>query len=192
MGNMPSWEVSMDCQSIPVHRDICSERQVQPLVESLLRVLKTEIDLQKELQCSLEEERRILKRPAPHQILQSNAKKENILLKAMMLDEVIADIVKNISQIANFQKQITLSELSVLATPPLQAELQNCRKLLASLVMNNRALNEKNRDLLEMLLRLVNNSMRVIMNLISADSDYIGSGERKTAHMTGAVFCMKG
>jgi hypothetical protein len=59
-------------------------------------------------------------------------------------------------------------------------------------VMNNRALNEKNRDLLEMLLRLVNNSMRVITNLISADSDYIGSGERKTAHMTGAVFCMKG
>ena len=182
----------MDCQSIPANHDVCSERQIQPLVESLLRMLKTEIDLQKELQCALEEERRILKRPASHQVLQSNAKKESILLKAMMLDEVIADIVKKISRIVNFQKQITLSELSLFATPPLQVELQNCRQLLASLVMNNRALNEKNRDLLEMLLRLVNNSMRVIMNLINADSDYIGSGERKLAPVTGTVFCMKG
>ena len=189
---MPSWEVNMDCQSIPANHDVCSERQIQPLVESLLRMLKTEIDLQKELQCALEEERRILKRPASHQVLQSNAKKESILLKAMMLDEVIADIVKKISQIVNFQKQITLSELLLFATPPLQVELQNCRKLLASLVMNNRELNERNRDLLDMLLHLVNNSMRVITNLMTANSDYLGTGERNQARMTGAVLCLEG
>ena len=90
------------------------------------------------------------------------------------------------------EQHITLSDLSAYATPPLQAELQNCRKLLASLVMNNRELNLNNRDLLDMLLRLVNNSMRVITNLMSADSDYIGSGQRNPARMTGAVLCMKG
>ena len=94
---MPSREVTMGCQSIPAYHDVSGERQIQPLIESLLSALKTEIDLQKELQCSLEEERRVLKRPDSNQILQSNAKKENILLKAMMLDEVIADIVKKIS-----------------------------------------------------------------------------------------------
>jgi flagellar biosynthesis/type III secretory pathway chaperone len=183
----------MDCQSIPVYHDVSGERQVQPLIESLLSVLKTEIDLQKELQRSLEEECRILKRPDSNRLLQSNAKKENILLKAMMLDEVIADIVKKITRTANIREQhVTLSELSAYANPPLQAELQNCRELLASLVMNNREVNQNNRDLLDMLLRLVNNSMRVITNLMSADSDYIGSGQRNTAHMTGAVLCMKG
>ncbi len=132
----------MDCQSIPAYHDVSGERQIQPLIESLLSALKTEIDLQKELQCSLEEERRVLKRPDSNQLLQSNAKKETILLKAMMLDEVIADIVKKISQTVNIREQhITLSDLSAYATPPLQAELQNCRKLLASLVMNNRELN---------------------------------------------------
>jgi len=55
-----------------------------------------------------------------------------------------------------------------------------------------RELNENNRDLLDMLLRLVNNSVRVITNLMSADSDYIGSGQRNPARMTGAVVCMKG
>jgi hypothetical protein len=190
---MPSREVTMGCQSIPAYHDVSGKRQIQPLIESLLSALKTEIDLQKELQCSLEEERRVLKRPDSNQILQSNTQKENILLEAMMLDEVIADIVKKISHTANIREQhITLSDLSAYASPPLQAELQNCRKLLASLVMNNRELNLNNRDLLDMLLRLVNNSMRVITNLISADSDYIGSGQRNTARMTGAVLCMKG
>lgn len=183
----------MGYQSIPAYHDASGERQIQPLIESLLSALKTAIDLQKELRGSLEEERRVLRKPDSDQLLQSNAKKENILLEAMMFDEITADIVKKISQIANIREQpITLSHLSAYATPPLQAELQNCRKLLASLVMNNRELNQNNQDLLDMLLRLVNNSMRVITNLINADSDYIGSGQRNPACMTGAVLCMKG
>ena len=183
----------MAYQSIPAHRDISSEPQVRPLIESLVSALKTEIGLQKELQRSLEEERGILKQPDAKQLLASNARKETILLKAMMVDEVIAGIVKQISRTANIpERQITLSGLSAYAPPPLQTELRKCRELLASLVMNNRELNENNRDLLDMLLRLVNNSVRVITNLMSADSDYIGSGQRNPARMTGAVVCMKG
>jgi hypothetical protein len=190
---MPAWEVNMDCQSIPAYQDVHNERQLQSLVESLLMVLKNEIDLQQELQHSLEEERRVLQRPDPSRLLQSNSKKENLLLKAMMLDKVIAEIVKKISRMVSIQEQrITLSELSTYATPPLRAELHSCRKLLASLVMNNRELNERNRDLLDMLLHLVNNSMRVITNLMTANSDYLGTGARNQARMTGAVFCLKG
>jgi hypothetical protein len=183
----------MDCQSIPAYQDVYSERQFQSLVESLLMVLKNEIDLQQELQHSLEEERRVLRKPDSIQLLQSNTKKEELLLKAMMLDQVIAEIVKKISRMVTFREQrITLSELSAFATPPLRAELHSCRKLLASLVMNNRELNERNRDLLDMLLHLVNNSMRVITNLITANSDYLETGERNQARMTGTVLCLKG
>ena len=183
----------MDCQSIPAYRDISDERQIEPLIKSLLSVLKNEIELQKELRCSLEEERCLLRNPDSNQLLKNNAKKEGILHKAMMLDEVITDIVKKISRTVNIREQrVTLSDLSGYATPPLQVELQNCRRLLASLVMKNRELNLNNRELLDMLLRLVNNSIRVITNLMSADSDYIGSGQRNPARMTGAVLCMKG
>ena len=183
----------MDQQSIPAYHDVSSDRQIEPLIESLLRALKTEIDLQKELQSSLVEECRILKRPDLNQLLTGNAKKETTLFKAMMIDEVIADFVKQISQAANMHgRQITLSDLAVYATPPLQEELQKCRKQLALLVMNNRELNQNNRDSLDMLLRLVNNSMRVITNLITADSDYLGTGARNPARMTGTVVCLKG
>jgi flagellar biosynthesis/type III secretory pathway chaperone len=183
----------MDCQSIPAYHDGNDERQIQPLIESLLRALKTEIDLQKELQSVLEEECRVLKRPDSNQPLTTNAKKETILFKAMMFDEVIADIVKQISRTMNLRgQQITLSDLSAYASPSLQEELQKCRKHLALLVMNNRELNQSNRDLLDMLLRLVNNSMQVITNLMTADSDYLGTGARNPARMTGAVVCLKG
>lgn len=183
----------MNGQSIPAYQDVRNERQLQSLVESLLMVLKNEIDLQQELQHSLEEERRVLQRPDPSRLLQSNSKKESLLLKAMMLDEVIAEIVKKISRMVSLREQrMTLSGLSAFASPPLRAELHTCRKLLASLVMNNRELNERNRDLLTVLLQLVNNSMRVITNLIAANSDYLGTGERNQARMTGAVLCLKG
>jgi hypothetical protein len=190
---MPAWEVNMDCQSIPAFQVIHSERQLQTLVESLLMVLKEEIDLQQELQHSLEEERRVLQNPDSIRLLQNNTTKETLLLKAMMLDQVIAEIVKKISGMASLGgDRVTLSDISAGSTPPLQTELHSCRKLLASLVMSNRELNERNRDLLDMLLHLVNNSMRVITNLVAASSDYIGTGERNQARMTGAVLCMKG
>jgi hypothetical protein len=190
---MPAWEVNMNCQSIPEYQDVHNERQLQSLVESLLMVLKEEIDLQQELQYSLEEERHVLQHPNSIKLHESNTTKENLLLKAMMLDRVIAEIVRKISWMTNFREQrITLSELSTFAAPPLQEELHSCRKLLASLVMNNREMNERNRDLLDMLLHLVNNSMRVIMNLVTANSDYLGTGERNQARMTGAVLCLKG
>ena len=183
----------MNCQPIPAYQDVRGERQLQWLVESLLLVLKNEIDLQQELQLALEEERRILRRSDSIKLLQSNKTKETLLMKAMMLDEVIAEIVKKISRMADLREQrITLSELSAFAAPPLRAELHSCRKLLASLVMTNRELNDRNRDLLDMLLHLVNNSMRVITNLITADSDYLGTGERNQARMAGAVVCLKG
>jgi len=183
----------MDCQSIPAYHEVSDERQIQPLIESLLSVLKNEIDLQKELRCSLEEEHCLLRNPDANQLLKSNAKKESIVLKATMFDEVIADIVKKISQTVNIREQhVTLSDLSGYAPPPLQAELQNCRELLASLVLKNRELNMNNSELLDMLLRLVNNSVRIITNLMSANSDYIGSGQPNPARMTGAVLCMKG
>jgi hypothetical protein len=190
---MPAWEVNMNCQSIPAYQDVHGEQQLQSLVESLLMVLKNEIELQQELQRSLEEERRILQNPDSVQLLQSNSTKETILLKAMMLDQVIAEIVKKISRMATPREQrMTLSELSVFATPPLRTELHTCRKLLASMVMNNRELNERNRDLLDMLLHLVNNSMRVITNLITANSDYVGTGKRNQSRMAGSVLCLKG
>lgn len=190
---MPASEVNMECQSIPICQDIRSERQLQPLIESLLAALKNEVELQRELRQSLEEERHILRSPDSSQLLQNNKKKESLLLKAMTLDEVIAGIVKRISwMVPSQEQQITLSVLSTFANPPLQAELQTCRKLLASLVMNNRELNERNRDLLDMLLHLVNNSMRVITNLITANFDYVGTGKRNHARMAGSVLCMKG
>jgi hypothetical protein len=190
---LPAREVTMSSQSIPACHEVSSERLIQPLIESLLSALRSEIALQRELQCSLEEERCVLKRPGANQLLKSNEKKETILLKAMMVDEVITDIIKRIAQTVNSQEQlITLSDISVYATPPLQAELQNCRKLLASLAMNNRELNINNRELLDMLLRMVTNSMRVITNLMSADSEYIGSGQQSPTRMTGAVLCMRG
>jgi hypothetical protein len=190
---MPAWEVNMDSQSIPAYQDVHSERQLQSLVESQLMVVKNEIDLQQELQHSLAEERRILQNPDPIKLLQSNTKKEDLLLKAMMLDQVIAEIVNKIAgMVAIREPRITMSGLSAFVPPSLRAELHSCRKLLASLVMNNREVNERNRDLLDMLLHLVNNSIRVITNLVTANSDYLGTGERNHARMTGAVLCLKG
>jgi hypothetical protein len=34
--------------------------------------------------------------------------------------------------------------------------------------------------------------MRIITNLMIADSDYLGTGERNPALMAGAVVCLKG
>lgn len=190
---MAASEVNMDCQPISHLDDMRNERQLQPLIASLLEVLKTEIDLQRELQHFLEYERRFLRRPDANQLLENTKNKEQLLCKAMTLEDVITGILGSISRLELFPgHRITLSDLSSFAAPPLQGELQACRNLLTPLVTKNRELNEGNRDMIDTLLHLVNNSMRVITNLMTADSDYLGTGERNPTRMAGTVVCLKG
>jgi hypothetical protein len=192
-GRTSAAEVNMDCQSIPVSGDISGGRQLPPLIESLLEVLRTEIELQQELQRFLVEERRFLQRPDADRLLRNNKSKEQLLLKAMTLEEVMSAILKSISRLSVLPgHRITLSALSSLAPPTLRTELQMCQSQLTPLVAKNRELNEENRDVLETLLHLVNNSMRIITNLMTADSDYLGTGEHSPARMAGAVVCLKG
>jgi hypothetical protein len=192
-GSMAAQEVSMDCRPVSDSGDGCPERELQPLIESLLAVLKTEIDVQRELRHTLEEEHRFLRISDANQLLKNNVTKERLLLKAMTLEDGIAAILKNISRLNAFPgERLTLSALSSVVAPPLQEELRTCRNILTPLVKENRDLNEGNRDVLDTLIRLVNNSMRIITNAMTADSGYLGTGARNPALMTGAVLCLKG
>lgn len=179
----------MDQQAIPVND---SRGQIAPLIESLLTVLKTEIDLQRELQGSLDEEHRLLERPDADRLMQSTAQKETIILKVLMLEDVLSDIISKISCVALPGEEVTLAKISSLAPGPLQTELQVCREMLNSLVMTNRQLNEANRDLIDLSLTLVNNSLRVMTNLLAGGAGYAGTGESRAASLAGAVVCMEG
>jgi hypothetical protein len=190
---MPAQEVNMDCRAISDSDDLQSGQELQPLIESLLAVLKTEIDLQRELQHILEEEHRILRKSDTNQLLRNNASKERLLLTSGTLEEGIAGILKSISRLNVIPRgRITLTALCSLVAPPLQEELRQCGNLLTPLVKKNRELNEGNRDVLDMLIRLVNNSMQVIANVMTAHSPYLGTGARNPASLTGAVLCLKG
>lgn len=184
----------MNYQPIPLAPDIHKERQIEPLIASLVDVLKTEIDLQRELQHFLEDESLFLRRrPEADQLLENNKNKEKLLCRAMTLEDVIAQLLGSISRLELLPgHRITLSDLTSFAPPPLQGELQTCRNILTPLVTKNRELNEGNRDVIDTLLQLVNNSMRVISNLMTADSDYVGTGGRNPARMAGTMVCLKG
>jgi hypothetical protein len=69
-------------QNISLYTD-----ELSPLLDSLIIILKREIVVYRELQAAISHEKIILMKPSLERLLESNSKKETVILKAKMLEE---------------------------------------------------------------------------------------------------------
>ena len=163
------------------------------LYDSLLSVLKKEIDIYKELHASIIQERKILGRPSIDELYESNSRKETCILKTKMLDEVRMNIITRIVKSHGVEEEdINLSTVLSYVDDNHVEELKECQSTLRSLVRNIMELNEENKALLDTSLFYVRNSIDFINNLMSPDLTYMNTGQMKTGKMNGKMLSQEG
>ncbi|MCX5819695.1 MAG: flagellar protein FlgN [Deltaproteobacteria bacterium] len=179
--------------------DISQEESVkkdcdfEKLVDSLLSVLAKEIEVYEELQAIVQKERGTLARPSLELISDINSKKETCILKARMLEEVRANIVKKIAgHLGREEKEINISFLASQVGGRQRTALKARQKILLTLVGAIKETNKMNRELLDYSLSYVRNSVNFINQIMCSGADYANTGKLKTGSRRGIMLCKEG
>jgi len=170
-----------------------NEADFESLLDSLLAVLRQDVEIFGELQANINEKRDVLRRPSLELLTESNSKTETCVLKARMLEEARANIVKKIAKSLDRQeKDITLTFLASYVDGQRKNELKAQQKVLSSLMGSINEINEKNKVLLDYSVSYVKSTMDFIDNLFSTGADYVNTGQLKAGARNGRILCKEG
>lgn len=167
---------------------------VSPLLDSLIDLLKREIAVYGELHTAIIQERQILLKPSLDRILESNSKKETVLLKAKMLEEGRLKVVKKIAKMLELEERdINLTTLLPYADYSQEKDLRDCQSILHGLVVENREMNKNNKGLIDYSLQFLQGSVDFIHSLMSsASACYMPSGKMRPIARNGNIVKTRG
>ncbi|MBN2515998.1 MAG: flagellar protein FlgN [Deltaproteobacteria bacterium] len=173
--------------------DIEINGELQSLYDSMITVLRREIDVYQEMCALFLCEREILVRSDAEELHENNSRKETCVLKAKMLNEVRIKLVEKIANVFGVEEQeITVSTLISHGNSRQKRELLECRSTLHALVQNAHELNERNKLLLDSSIMYVRKSIEFINQLLSPPSTYLNNGELRNHSMHGKIVCKEG
>ncbi len=165
-----------------------------PYLDSLIDLLKREIAVYKELQATIVHEKATLLKPSLERILESNSKKETVILKAKMLEEGRLKLLKKIAKLLDLEeKEINMTTLCSYADPVQEKELKECQSILNGLLAKNREMNKNNKELLDYSLHFLQGSVDFIHSLFSsASASYMPSGKMRPIPSNGKIVRTEG
>jgi len=177
-----------------INLTVCLEEKTPEAVfDSLIDILRKELDICAELKAAVIAEKNALINPMLDEINRVNAVKENILLKARMIDEARMNIFRKIARGLGFnESEIKLSQLALYAPGEKSKEIREIAGKLAEISEEIRVLNEINRNLLDVSLTCVEDSLHQIISMMTAESVYMETGQVKTGDGNGRFLRTEG
>jgi hypothetical protein len=169
------------------------EKYYKTIFGSLIEVLKKELIIFYDLKKAMLNEKKILIKPSLNELNHSNAIKENIILKARMLEEVRLNILKKIAHNLDINvSEIKLKNLADYAGNEQSKEIKIITEEMSMISADISALNESNKDLLDVSLACVKNSLDFITSMLSSEAVYMKTGQIKTRPDNGKFIHTEG
>jgi flagellar biosynthesis/type III secretory pathway chaperone len=162
------------------------------IFDSLTQNLKQEMGLLQLLSETLDREGEVLRRSDVRELTEHNAKKETLLLKMRMLDEIRRNAVKKISRICGTGEITDLALLASHAGPGQREALLECRDSIVALAASVRERNEANREIIGLSLGHVQGAIDFLGELMSGNRTYGHSGKWNKGKKKGKVVNTEG
>lgn len=167
--------------------------ELNPLLDSLLSVLRKEIEIYGELAQTIVLEGEVLLNSSLESLHESNARKETCILKTRILEEVRMKAVSRIaSRLGLDEGEISLSLLLSHASPEQRKQLMECQSVLRALVAEIAGMNSRNGLLIESSIRFNESAVSFIANILSSGSTYADSGRLRTNGLNGRICSERG
>jgi flagellar biosynthesis/type III secretory pathway chaperone len=165
----------------------------EAIFSSLIDVLKRELIIFQELKNVIGAEKKILIKPSLDELNHSNAVKENIILKARMLEETRLNIFKKIARLLDINDSgIKLKRLAEYVGAAQGEEIKQLANELFLMSADINTLNEANKNLMDVSLGCIQNSLDFITSMISSQTVYMGTGQVKTINDNGKFLRTEG
>jgi hypothetical protein len=160
---------------------------------TLIEVLKKELAIYQELKSFIIDEKKILIRPSFEELNESNARKENIILKARMLEEARTNILKKIARKLELKADETkLATVTGYTEIEQRQKIEEIRKKIVLISGEIRWINERNKDLVGSTLNNVKGSLDFISSVMSQGPVYLESGKIKSFQSNGKFLRTQG
>ena len=173
--------------------DCREENSCEANFNALVEVLKKELAIYHELKGFIIDEKKILIRPSFDELNECNARKENIILKARMLEEARKNIIKKIARSLELKAdEIKLATVAGYAAIEQRKKIEENRKKIVLISGEIISLNEKNKYLVGSTLNNVKGSLDFISSLMSQGPVYLESGKIKSFQGNGKFLRTQG
>ena len=171
--------------------------ELHSLYDSLISVLKKEIDVYSKLHKYFLNEREILVGSSVDELYESNSRKETCILKARMVEEARTKLVEKIINVLNLDgkalnKDRSLSTLLLHGDDSQKRDMEECRSALKSLLMEIHGLNDRNKTLLDSSLFYVRKSIDFLGQIIYPGATYMSTGRLKANNLNGKIVSREG
>ena len=172
--------------------------ELHSLYDSLISVLREEIEIYRKLRKSLLSERETMAASSVEELYESNSRKETCILKANMVKEVRTKLIERIINVLNLDGKSlglddkTLSTLLLYGDDDRKKDLEKCRSELKFLLMDIHGLNERNKTLLDSSLSYVRKSIDFLGQLIYPGATYMSTGSLKASNLNGKIVSREG
>jgi hypothetical protein len=162
-------------------------------LDSLLGVMRKEIEAYRELADAIEGEKGVLAKPSLESLNESNTRKETCILKIRILEELRMRVLGRIAAALGLdERNLHLQSLLPHARGDLRQALRECQTELRSLLARINEENRRNRALLDSSLSSVRTARHFMENLIGGGSTYMGSGELNNGGLSGRIYSERG
>ncbi|HOW57369.1 MAG TPA: flagellar protein FlgN [Smithellaceae bacterium] len=168
------------------------ENSCENSFDILIDVLRKELEIYRELKEHILREKNVLMKPSLDDLYDSNARKENIILKARMLEDARTKTLKKILINLDIKEVVTLSEIAKYAVSEQKREITEIRNELALISQQIKTLNEVNKDLINVSITNVKGSLEFIDSMISRATVYMETGQVKTIQNKGKYLRTEG
>ncbi|MGE5855246.1 MAG: flagellar protein FlgN [Syntrophaceae bacterium] len=162
-------------------------------MDSLLGVMRKEIEAYGELADAIEGEKGVLAKPSLESLNESNTRKETCILKIRILEELRMRVLGRIAAALGIDEcNLHLQSILPHARGNLRQSLRECQAELRSLLARINEENRRNRALLDASLSGVRTTRHFMENLIGSGSTYMGSGELNNGGLSGRLYSERG
>jgi hypothetical protein len=160
---------------------------------SLIEIMRKESAVYQELKSAITYEKNILKKPVLDELNHNNAIKENIILKARMLEEARTNVLKKIARSLDLNiRGIKLAQLAGFASLEQRKEIEEVRDDLVLISREINALNAANKHLLDASMGNIKSSLDFINSIMSSESVYLECGKIKSTQKKGTYLHKEG
>jgi flagellar biosynthesis/type III secretory pathway chaperone len=162
--------------------------------KNLIDTLTKELAIYQELKMFLlQEKMMLLKSSSIEQLNQNNSVKENIILKARILEEGRTIILKKIARCLDIDDEaVRLISLANYAEDQQREDIERLRDDLVNIAQEIRAINSENKYLLDTSINNVKGSLDFISSLINRSGVYLGNGTISEIKKNGSLLRTEG
>jgi flagellar biosynthesis/type III secretory pathway chaperone len=177
---------------IKVIQEKAMSKDLDFLYKSLYLSLEQEYERYRELFEAIHTEATLLISGDSKAIIDFNSNNERLLLSARMASEIRLDAINKISSRLHLDKPATMGQLIAYAPANIRKNLIDYKEKFADMILKIQKTNKRNRDLIEVSLSHINNSLNYINSLTCVNPNYDRHGRVKAGNLQSRLISEAG